>query len=170
MGGIYVVVSTIVDIFRCYHLKEPIPIGRNIIMNTASVGVQAYFTFLVGASVATTWAGIGVIIGANFLIAYGVSELIKFIFDIFDKNNRTKLMSENAKSILGFSKDENAISPEEINKRYKLVSKLVHPDKNIEKNSTELTEFFSLLHNAKEFLLSKQKNTRNNILHITYNK
>jgi hypothetical protein len=158
--------SAIIDIFRCNYFKEPIPLGRNIKANTASILLQAYFGHLVVTAPVPTWAFIGMIIGANVLLPYGVSQLVKFLFDQIDKENRIL----NAKGMLGFSKDQNDISPDEINKRDKLIRKMVHPDTNAEKNSTELTDFLSLLVEEKEFLLKKQKNTQNNLLYLTYNK
>jgi hypothetical protein len=56
------------------------------------------------------------------------------------------------------------IAPDEISKRFELARAMVNPEMNIEQNSTELTQYLSLLHEAKEFLLKKQ----NSLLYITY--
>ena len=158
MGSLNMVCSATIDLVRCNYFREPIPVARNIIANTASIGVQAYFGLIVVTATVPTWA----FIGANFLLPCGVSKLVKFLFDQTDRETRI----QNAKGILGFPKNQNDVPPDEINKRFELARAMVNPEMNIEENSTELTQYLSLLHEAKEFLLKKQ----NSLLYITYSK
>jgi hypothetical protein len=162
MGSLNVACSAAIDLFRCKYFRESIPVTRNIIANTASIGVQAYFGLLVVTARLPTWAFIGSVIGVNVLLPCGVSKLVKFLFDRIDKESRL----QNAKGVLGFPKNQNDISPDEISKRFELVRTMVNPEMSIEQNSTELTQYLSILHEVKEFLLKKQTS----LLYITYSK
>jgi hypothetical protein len=161
VGAVLVTISTCVDLYRW---KQGQLSGRqlrenlvaNVATTAASTAAVVGAATVLGAALATSWTGIGLLVLLGLGVGLTVDKLVRSGVRFLEKRALLQRMRADAFELLGLDPSDvlDAAKKEAVNRRYRAISPFLHPDKANMRNGT----LFSLMVEARDFLLNPDTN------------